>query len=239
VIYIVNLKKFYQVYNYVIYTDGGILQRNGFYDGASSIVVTKLVNENNKYTIKVCYYNIFTKTNTTNNECEIIAILEAINYIINTFDNIHRVAIISDSKISIKGLTEWYTTKWLDNSKDGILYNSSNKEVSNQKYFNNIIWNIITYNINVQLYHCKGHVTQSIESLNNAKRVFKESNGIICDDDLISTISFYNNYADSLASNLNNDIKFLQMDNIISYNILKNKYIDKYLSIVNNKEGLL
>ena len=45
----------------------------------------------------------------------------------------------------------------MNNIKDDRLYNSSHKEVSNQKLFMNIIYTILYYDLKVSFYHNRGH----------------------------------------------------------------------------------
>lgn len=96
----------------------------------------------------------------TNNESEIIAILNALYYILCNriyFSDITEINIFSDSKISIYGLREWYNT-WRKNIRDGIMLNSSGKPVANGRFFIEAIGIIDALNIKVNLYHCNGHI---------------------------------------------------------------------------------
>lgn len=136
--------------------------------------------------------------NSTNNNAEINAILDAVKFALNEKNNYKTINIFSDSKICIYGLREW-VFGWSKNMIDERLYNSSGKEVSNQDVFKHIIHLIVSNNLRINLLHQKGHVTSSTNSLLNAAKVFGESNYVVLGNDgldLIQEISKYNNYID-------------------------------------------
>lgn len=168
--------------------------------------------------------------NTTNNESEIKAIdagvLLASTYK-KAYDNIN---LFSDSKICIKGLTEWIFD-WVDNAKNNILYTKSNSEVKNQKIFISIINFINRASLNIKFYHQKGHVSNTQNSILNAKNVFSISNSIPLDnisDDFIKRISYYNNYVDYKT-------KEKLRDYINNNHICKPKeFLGKYLFDINS-----
>lgn len=139
--------------------------------------------------------------NSTNNNSEITAILMAVEqaiYLCSEDEDINIINIFSDSKISVYGLREWIFN-WARNIKDGLMYSSSGTPVSNQQIFVHIIDLIVSNNLNVNLYHQKGHVTSS--NLDVAKRVFLESNGIELTDWQARYISNYNDYIDKATKN--------------------------------------
>lgn len=131
----------------------------------------------------------------TNNNSEINAILLGTYEAIGLRNNYNRLILLSDSMICIKGLKEWINS-WTCNIKNGIMYNSSNEPVANQHVIIRIIQTILDYNLHIELYHQKGHVTNTRKSLDNAKRVFYNSNTIELTDSEIQFISRYNNEID-------------------------------------------
>lgn len=232
----ITIEKFYSIYDYVIFTDGGVnrISYNQI-NGSSAFIVTKLDPDLN--TVKIIFKCGNPVTFTTNNECEIRAISLAIDYIISNNLIDKRVAIISDSNISIKGLNEWYPS-WVNNIQNNIMYSSSGTPVANQSYFNKIILDILKHNINVQLFHCKGHVNiNSIISINKAKQTF-ELNGFECDVNFINLIAYLNDLVDKEA----NETKYVNTniyENMISYLPVADKdKLATYFHIINNKEEL-
>lgn len=96
----------------------------------------------------------------TNNESEIVAIFNALYYVLcnkEAFKYEDRINIFSDSKISVFGLREWYKG-WVKNMRDGILYNSSGKPVANSRFFVESMGMIMLINKKVNIYHCNGHI---------------------------------------------------------------------------------
>lgn len=160
---------------------------------------------------------------TTNNHSEINAILlgvkEALKYKNNSYTCIN---LFSDSRICILGLREWIFA-WMNRMTDeGIILTSSGTPVSNQDVISEIMHTIVTKNLNIRLYHQKGHVTSSDTSLIYAKDLFFTSNNIILDLEEVQLISYYNNMIDKitkeiLQSNFNNDYRPLR--SIIQYPI--------------------
>lgn len=109
----------------------------------------------------------------TNNQSEISAIRYGVDRALDlaTLYNIKKINIFSDSKICIYGLREWIFS-WMNNIRNGTLYNSSGKEVANQFEFLAIVHMILLYNRPVQFYHIRGHM--NINSFKDRKK-FNES----------------------------------------------------------------
>lgn len=113
--------------------------------------------------------------NSTNNEGEVYAIKLAIQscinpYILNMMDINYGgryINIFSDSKITVFGLREWYSS-WIKNKRNGILVSSSGTPVANQEIYISIMRIIHDYDLRVNFYHVSGHVNY----LNN-KEIFK------------------------------------------------------------------
>lgn len=96
----------------------------------------------------------------TNNESEIIAIFNALCYVLwnkENFKSEDRINIFSDSKISVFGLREWYKG-WITNMRNSILYNSSGKPVANSRFFIESMAMITCIDKKVNIYHCNGHI---------------------------------------------------------------------------------
>lgn len=115
----------------------------------------------------------------TNNESEIIAIVNALYYILCNriyFGDITVINIFSDSKISIYGLREWYNS-WRRNIHNGVMYNSSGKPVANGRFFIEAIGIMDALNIKVNLYHCNGHINIfDNSSINKFIKTFHKEN---------------------------------------------------------------
>lgn len=132
----------------------------------------------------------------SNNNAEITAILMALQQALKFRSDFPIINIFSDSKISVYGLREWMFN-WARSIKDGVLYSSSGEPVANQQIFLHIVRLVVSTNLNVNLYHQKGHVSD--RNLLPAKQLFLESNGILISDDEAIYISKYNNYIDILT----------------------------------------
>ena len=134
--------------------------------------------------------------NSTNNNSEITAILLGIHMALNVPKN-YKINLFSDSKICVYGLREWIFN-WANNRlPDGTMVSSSGTPVANQNIFLDIINLIIVNKLPINIYHQKGHVTNTEDSLSNATKVFFESNGILLDKNDVINISDMNNYIDN------------------------------------------
>lgn len=167
----------------------------------------------------------------TNNKSEILAIyygiLEAMKY-----QNFKYINLFSDSKISVIGLRDWFYN-WTQNINNGIMFSTSGTPVSNQEIFLKILYTVIQNNIRVNLFHVKGHVNPLNKThIIDAKKVFIETNYMKTDveDDLISTICYYNNIVDTNTRNCvrNAQLSFEEKkDNFINFTAEHISY-DKY-----------
>lgn len=132
----------------------------------------------------------------TNNISEITAIKLAIEMALENRSNFDIVNIWADSQLAIFGLTKWIKS-WMNNSCNGIMYNSSGDRVKNQQIFLSIIKLISENNLRVNFYHIKGHVdVNSIKSINHAISVFYRSNGCSISREKIFTAVNMNNMID-------------------------------------------
>lgn len=171
----------------------------------------------------------------TNNSSEITAVKLGIDLAIDYRNDFDTINLFSDSKICIYGLREWIFN-WIDNMSNGVLYNSSNTEVANQEMFKKIINLITHYNLNIHLYHVKGHVNiNSIKSVLNAIRVFNISNGIILPTQDMIDISDMNNYVDIFTGELLESINTNspKLHNIMRYQIKEEQVKTTYKSLIN------
>lgn len=98
----------------------------------------------------------------TNNEGEIYAIYMAIQEAIWKKPFVSRINIFSDSRISVMGLREWIPD-WINNQRESILYNSSGEVVKNQELFLSCMYFILYYNLEIHLYHIRGHLNPKNE----------------------------------------------------------------------------
>lgn len=135
---------------------------------------------------------------TTNNNAEIKAIRLSVYLALKyKLAGIPVINIFSDSQISVYGIRDriYRYRVWGDQ-----LMTANNTPVANQSIFIEIVRLFVDYNLtNVYIYHQKGHVKiNNIESLLNAKRVFKNSNGVKEDVSLgfIEYISMGNDMVD-------------------------------------------
>jgi ribonuclease HI len=177
-------------------------------------------------------YNIF--DNATNNYSEIYAILMGLQCA-NPYQTVN---LFSDSKISIYGVREWIFG-WLNNrDRNNLMCNSSGNPVSNQDVFLHIVRYIVNNNLSINFYHQFGHVNVAkANSLQDAKRGFKESNGFDISMDDVIAISNYNNYVDNMTREvLKGTIERMEnsLKAMVSY-VPTSKNIFKYKNLINKK----
>lgn len=98
--------------------------------------------------------------NSTNNESELYAVYLAIQYALKCKKDFEVINIFSDSQFAIFGLREWIFN-WVNGIKQDRLYNSSHKLVANQQLFMNIIYTILLNDLEINLYHNRGHFKPS------------------------------------------------------------------------------
>ena len=187
----IDYERVFNPYTLNIFTDASMNNVNGETIGVPGFVAVNS-NDNIPYNVKSSSQVL---RQTTNNECELYAIHLAVIEAIYNMDNYRVINIFSDSQFSVFGLREWIFD-WKKNIRDGIMYNSSNKPVANQSLFMSIIYNILAYDLHINIYHTRGHfndnkVDEFIESF--TKHNFLND---FIDERLAKEIIKYNNEAD-------------------------------------------
>lgn len=114
------------------------------------------------------------------------------------YRNFKNIRLFSDSQTSIFAIRD-RLFRWLKLQRKygGILEDEG--EIKNVDYIMNIVHSLLAVNVPIELYHVKGHVNvNSSDSLINALKVFKTSNGfnIDIDFDLIKQIAICNDHVD-------------------------------------------
>lgn len=202
-----------------IFTDASITKQNGITIGCPGAIAVAVVEDS----LKIIDTSTSVEFNSTNNNSEIKAIYKGVLLAEKYRHNFSYINLFSDSQICIFGLRKWIFD-WI--YANGSLYNSSGTEVSNQDVFISIIYFIFRNNLNINLFHQKGHVTNSI--LSKAKSVFEKSNNVNTDIELVQTISHYNDIIDKYTKKiLESDLINPDMINPIQRNfesINLNKY---------------
>ena len=133
--------------------------------------------------------------NATNNLGELYAVYLGVLLALKYRNRYDVINIISDSQFSIFSLSRWIWN-WRNNINNGIYYNSSGSPVANQDIIIKIVNLIISSNLNVNLYHQKGHALNKVKK---SKETFFRSNGIMLDDFEANRISFYNDFVDNFS----------------------------------------
>lgn len=125
-----------------IYTDGGCSGNPG--PGGSALAIIK--ND------EIVYERMFSFPYTTNNFCELYAVLMAIRYVLG--NNILECQIFSDSKYVTEGVNQWMN-KWIEKSWKG----SNGHQVKNVKLWQDVytLWNKAMSKSNISIHHVKGH----------------------------------------------------------------------------------
>lgn len=188
----------------------------------------------------------------TNNESEIMAILDAIYYVVcNRYilQGVDAINIFSDSKISVFGLREWYTG-WIKRVRKGRMYNSSGKIVANQKYFLQIIAFITVLNIPVNIYHCNGHIDiwnkSSVQKFMNTFRKENDCNRLLSQIERDFIIDG-NNLVDEMTG-IVDDVDFMFIDtnkrrrcleNVVDIEqMIQSINFDLYSSLIGNYKNI-
>ena len=113
---------------------------------------------------------------TTNNNSEITAMFLAVELALVARQFYKNINVFSDSKICVFGIRHWYEG-WLRNmDENGVLYGSNGAPVANQEIFKDVMRFVLQNELKFNLYHQKGHVTNTKESMANALSVFRVSN---------------------------------------------------------------
>lgn len=189
---------------------------------------------------------------TTNNNSEIMAIYNGILLAIKYKNMYDTLNLFSDSKICVFGLREWIfnwiknisvvndINMYTENYNPYRLFNSSNELVANQSEIMLVIQTILANNLNINIYHQRGHIsTTKYSSIAKAKNCFCENNGI--DNISLETIinlSTYNNMIDDMTRTNLQQFEYSYIPNMISaiyYNYSPDIEIDKYQGLINTK----
>ena len=125
-----------------IYSDGACSINPGPGGSAYIIIKNEEVVLERKYSFEY----------TTNNFCELFAILKALEYVIS--NNILECQIYSDSTYVVKGINEWMN-KWIDKGWHG----SNGHQIKNIELWKDvsILWDRAKTLSNISIHHVKGH----------------------------------------------------------------------------------
>lgn len=174
----------------------------------------------------------FLQYDSTVNRGELYAILMGINSIYN-YNNIKPIRLFSDSQTSIFAIRD-RIFNWINNSNNTLI-GSDRKPIANTDIIMEIIYSIINNNINIELYHVKGHVNiNNKNDLYNAQNVFFKSNNILLDLGDIINISKYNNEIDIYSRRMI-DRKFSTINNNVLLFEYDNLDVELYKSLINKK----
>lgn len=155
--------------------------------------------------------------NATNSYGEIYAIKMGVENLLSHSDSDRFLNIFSDSKVSILGLRLWMES-WHQNSKNKILFNSSNSPVFNQEIFLEIVRLIVQYNVHISFYHIPGHMRpNNINDMKNFKEIFLknfQSNSYFenqlanVPDDILVELCNFNNVIDNMTRDYLHEIVY-------------------------------
>lgn len=168
----------------------------------------------------------------TNNQSEIYAVYMAIQYALLNRDKVKVINIFSDSQFAIFGLREWVFS-WMNNIRGDRLYNSSNKPVSNQNIFMAILYTIINYNLEINLYHNMGHYKD--EKVVEFIQLFKKHNQIndYLEKEIGYKIIYFNNKIDMLTRNVLWTTEFPNKLEILDYYARTDLDMNQYRNLLN------
>lgn len=198
-----------------IFTDASVKEKNT----CPGCIVVRTLPSGNREVVSSAQYVI---EQSTNNMGEISAIelgvMEALKY-----NGIFTINLFSDSKICIVGLREW-VFNWYNTMVNGVIYSSTGTPVANQDVIFRIMNTIVANNLNINLYHQKGHVPVDNQAkLEKAMKTFNDSNKTnVTDMSLIRQLSYYNNVVD-------NSTRLYLNNTFLSYR-------DEYSSIIYDRD---
>ena len=205
------------------------------------------------YNNSVLDYKMDILRNSTNNNSEIMAIYYGILLAIKYRDKFKYINLFSDSKICVFGLKEWIFN-WIktvqigsDNIEDytqeynmNILYGSTGTPVANQSEIMLVVQTILAYNLELHIYHQRGHICTKNESmLQKAMHTFIENNNLFSDEiDLatMSELSYYNNTIDDSTRKFLNSYSYHNesiKNPAIFFMYNKDMDINKYSKLLN------
>lgn len=192
-----NTAQFYATDTLNIFTDASV---SGNYTGYGAIALgnIKVIDNNPDSIITKIAADVEPGTNNLG-EIKAIRLGVLLALELKRTHNINRVHLFSDSKISIMGLRNW-CLNWMKYYKDGVLYKNSSytETVANQEVFLSIIKTIIENNLNIDLYHCRGHINyKNSTMMQNALNSFYESNGFYITNQVLVSIVCANDAIDN------------------------------------------
>lgn len=196
-----------------VFTDGSVITNPITNEtiGCPGSLIVKTDNDNSE----VIDTNFIIIRNATNNITELYAILLGLYSVV--YLDLHKkynINLFSDSQLCINSLRTWIFN-WVNNMHDNVMYGSAGTPVSNQQIISHIISFIYTNEIKINLYHQKGHVTSTKDSIKNACSVFMTSNKLFnVDERFIIKISDFNNEIDILTKR-----ELIQFSTYPEYNI--------------------
>lgn len=156
--------------------------------------------------------------NGTNNSGEICAICLGVIQAYNVANPGDTINLFSDSLISLKGVRDWIFD-WIKLRQNNVLIKGDKNPVLNQN-FHKLIFNTITmYNIKINFYHMRGHMSERKNGLEILINTFKRENNISIESvgDPNYLIAF------------NNKIDLITRKNLIAYNTDGILYHDTYI----------
>lgn len=222
----INYKTIFNNKTLNIFTDASVLNKRDETIGAPGYVA--VIGE------EIVDKNAIILRDSTNNESEIYAIYMAIQYALYNRNKVEIINIFSDSQFAIFGLREWIFS-WLNNIKNDRLYNSTGKEVANQKIFMNIIYTILYYNLSISFYHNRGHFKN--EQVKEFIKLFTKHNFLndYIDYQTAYKIIYFNNEVDNNTRSLLHNTKLvlppkLEIQDYLARNDLD---INRYKELLN------
>jgi ribonuclease HI len=217
-----------------IFTDASIVQTDtGIYVSCSGAAAYTGPLENISMVDEVFQIN----WDSTNNNGEITAVYKGLELALKWRNQFEAVNLFSDSKLCIYTLREWIAN-WVQRSKGSLLIGSTNQPVANQDMIVQCVNTILNNNLQIGLYHQKGHASDRI--LSKSVQTFKNTNNInsFVSNEFMHVINGNNNYVDQksreyLRANYQTAPHEKHID-IVSRIYDPNMDIDKYLTLVNN-----
>lgn len=151
----------------------------------------------------------------------------------------YQVRLFSDSLNSVLAIRN-RIFKWVKMTESGEeIYLGPDGSIKNQDFIFNIINEILSNGINIEIYHVKGHVNlYNQESFLHAKQVFMESNNIdAVDNELIKQIAISNDQVDRYLGAMMNIHQYDnnpndKLVNAVSYSYNNDLDLERYSQLV-------
>lgn len=182
-----------------MFNDASVL--NIFTDASIYKNGEELISSHGIYDPKNNFYKYSIYRNSTNNRGELMGIIDALQYGLCLRSRYSRINIWTDSVYSMKCITEWFPNWYLNQRKDGIIYNRSGQPVENQDLIKIAIDLILINDFKVNIFHQRGHILEK-KYMDKAIYSFSIANKMSIDREAMHYAAVCNQIIDEYTRNM-------------------------------------